>query len=752
MRKQVLIILSFFLFPALLLAQDHFQKAKNLFGKQEYAKAAQEFRQAADEYLSEKSLHELEDFEFENYLTALSSEGNCYYMLDDYEGVLQVVKQYDAALEMFVSLESGLRTKLQSYSYKMWGSYYYGQTDSDATLFKKSEKYYEESLENTDEPDDKQVLYEELAQLYYKWGLHDNDYSRYKAAYEELTSIEGKEDAYLMSHKAMCLARMGQTTASDEDAAVFFRNAIENIDYVIKKNSNDYEARRRKGKILMMQSDRLGIDNRKVARKCYEAYINFQRSNVGKRMDTMSETQREQNWLALHDFLYDCYRLGDYDSEMLYNLSLFSKGYLLEYAKNSTSITTRWNQVQKKLSPNDCAIEFVQYVGKQDKKRMGCLVLQSKGKPRFIDLFSTDSLLHLPLTSLYDLGDVITTTNSSTKDYLYNDKRLPQLIWTPQLLSAIGNARKIYFAPDGFLHLLAIEYLLPDTTKTCYRLSSTRILAQKRTVPKLGRALLCGGIAYETSLQPEERDNDVVAYRFLASKNTTINNLPWTEKEVDSIYKVRNNPNDTLIVGRDATDEAFLRLLKQKYDVIHLSTHGYFGGKIGIMNDIKPLSGDDSMSKSGLLFAGAAKTLADKSFDEDLFDGILSAAELSKQDLRNTDLIVLSACETGLGHLTDDGVYGIQRGLKQAGAQAMVLSLWDVNDYSANQLMRFFYEELASQTKKDIHAAFLKARQRLMENKEVIMQFDPETLTIKRGTKRFETPQHINPFIIIDAI
>ena len=235
-------------------------------------------------------------------------------------------------------------------------------------------------------------------------------------------------------------------------------------------------------------------------------------------------------------------------------------------------------------------------------------------------------------------------------------------------MSAICDAQKVYFAPDGLLYQLAIEYLMPDSTKICHRLSSTRILTKKRTAPKIESVLLCGGIEYDASFQPKEMDNDVAAYRFLAPQTTTIQNLPGTRKEVDSIYAIRNNNHDVLVVGNAATDETILWLLKQHYDVIHLSTHGFYGGRIGIYNDIKPLLGDESMSQSGLLFAGSANTLTDKNFDENLFDGVLSATELSRQDLSKTELIVLSACQTGLGHLTDDGVYGIQRGLKQAGA------------------------------------------------------------------------------------
>jgi len=243
----------------------------------------------------------------------------------------------------------------------------------------------------------------------------------------------------------------------------------------------------------------------------------------------------------------------------------------------------------------------------------------------------------------------------------------------------------------------------------------------------------------------------VVAYRFLSKQATTIKSLPEARKEVDSIFAIRNNPHDVLLIGDKATDEAFLRLLKRHDDVIHLSTHGFYGGRIGIYNDIKPLLDDESMSQSGLLFAGAANTLADHSFDENLYDGVISALEFSKQDLSHSELVVLSACQTGLGHLTNDGVYGIQRGLKLAGANAVILTLWQINDYSSSLMMRYFYEELEKQSSKNIHTAFLNARQRLMKAERVVYQFDASTFSTKKEIRRYNTPQHVNPFIIIDA-
>lgn len=692
-------------------------------------------------------------------LTQLFKEAERCYLTDDYQQLYSLLNNYaDTFKNNYEELGDSIDV-YRAYYAKMCGAYYYGFAEEESSSYY-SEYCYRNSLDVfNNRVETKTIsgmhpnavtLHQELAQLYYK-------VKRYSHAKEQLDTVYNYYENKLyegidsvtphyyntISQLAMCNARLGNfdLALSQIDEAI--------NDYFKKKKNKDYfETLRRRGKIMMLQADSLGTTRYKKAIDCYQQYVEERYRTISSEMNDMDEMQRGQYWLAIHQFLFDCFRLGNLAPEMLYDLSLFSKDYLVR--KNPSLV--KWKQVRQALRKNECAIEFVQYFGKNDEKRMGCLVLRNTSKkPEFIDLFSTDSLLQQRLTAYYSIGDAITSSLITIKDTLYNDQRLASMIWSPKLMTAIGNANQVYFSPDGMLHQLAIEYMMPDTNKVCYRLSSTRMITQKRNTPKLESALFCGGIDYEATYNPVSRNNDVIAYRFLSPQTTSISSLPGTRKEVDSIYTCRQHPQDTLLVGQKASDENLLRLLKKSFQVVHLSTHGYFGGKIGIFNDIKPLSHDESMSKSGLLFAGSANTLTDKNFDEEMFDGVLSATELSKQDFSKTELIVLSACQTGLGHLTDDGVYGIQRGLKLAGAHAMILSLWNVNDNSSNLLMRFFYEELERQLTKDIHAAFLAARRRLMNEEKISYQLDIDTFTIKIKTEKLNKPSHLNPFIIIDA-
>ena len=645
------------------------------------------------------------------HLIEIFKEAEQCYLMDDYQQLQTCLTNYSDAFKDNQSILGDSTDVYLAYYYKMCGAYYYGLAEDDSCAYY-AELCYRRSLDvfnSRNNVTNALVLHEELAQLFYKTRAYeqakvqlDSVYNYYDERLHDMGITSVMPNYYkTISQLAMCNGRLGN-----------FDLALEQIDEAIddyykkQKDADYYEALRKRGKILMMQADSLGSTHYKKAVESYQQYVNERYASIGNEMSTMNDSQRNQYWLATHQFMYDCFRLGNRAPEMLYDLTLFSKDYLVR--KNA--VRTTWKQVKQALGKNDCAIEFVQYYGKNDERRMGCLVLRNNSKkPLFIDMFATDSLLDLPLTRLHTIGSAIIYSENTVKDTLYRDERLPHLIWNTALMSAIGDATRVYFSPDGLFHQLAIEYLMPDDEKLCHRLSSTRVLTQKRISPKMDSALLCGGITFDASVQPNERDNDEMAYRFMAPHATSIKSLPWTRREVDSVLAVRNNPRDKMLVGENATDETFIKLLRQGYNVIHLATHGFFGGRIGIYNDIKALLNDESMSMSGLLFAGSVSTLADRSFDMTLSDGVLSAAELAKQDMSNTELIVLSACQTGMGELKEDGVYGLQRAFKIAGANTIIMTLWRTNDKATMRFMDVFYENLFSGNSK--YASFKKAQQ-----------------------------------------
>jgi CHAT domain-containing protein len=122
--------------------------------------------------------------------------------------------------------------------------------------------------------------------------------------------------------------------------------------------------------------------------------------------------------------------------------------------------------------------------------------------------------------------------------------------------------------------------------------------------------------------------------------------------------------------------------------------------------------------RSGLVFSGANDVWSKQNKNDSIDDGVLTAQEVSNIDMRKTDLVVMSACETGLGDIKgSEGVYGIQRAFKMAGVYFMIMSLWQVPDKETEEFMTSFYKNLIKQ--KDIKKAFAKTQ------KEMRTKYDP---------------------------
>ena len=169
-------------------------------------------------------------------------------------------------------------------------------------------------------------------------------------------------------------------------------------------------------------------------------------------------------------------------------------------------------------------------------------------------------------------------------------------------------------------------------------------------------------------------------------------------------------------------EESFKNLDGHKVGVIHLATHGFF------LEDLKdenrdliqrlggsgPKSGKNPLLRSGLILSGANNAWSGKVV-EGVEDGILTADEIARLNLTGTRLVVLSACQTGLGDVNNsEGVFGLQRAFKLAGAETLIMSLWEVSDNASSDLMSAFYREwLGGKSKQD---AFKEA-QRLVREK-----------------------------------
>ena len=198
---------------------------------------------------------------------------------------------------------------------------------------------------------------------------------------------------------------------------------------------------------------------------------------------------------------------------------------------------------------------------------------------------------------------------------------------------------------------------------------------------------LWGGINYGGNAKDIISDR---LTRHAIKRGETLMNLRYAYNEVMDISSILNvgHINNLTFTYNQATERAFKNRSGKKDYIIHVSTHGFFDDNADRRN---------SMLRSGLFFAGANQYWVNDSIEikPNQEDGILRAAEIATLDLSGCSLAVLSACETGLGfNDSSEGVYGLQRAFKLAGANLILMSLWDVDDRATNLLMTEFYRHL----------------------------------------------------------
>ena len=429
------------------------------------------------------------------------------------------------------------------------------------------------------------------------------------------------------------------------------------------------------------------------------------------------------------------------------------------YGDFTRSLTITWKDVKNELADGDVAIEFISTPFLDNDSVMYIALALKKGypEPKLIPLFEEKTLKEL--------------SNDNPNDA----QQLFHLVWNP-LLSELEGTRNVYFSPSGALYNIGIENLPISAEErmsdrfNMYRLSSTRLLALHPHSTSERKTALFGGLDYEMSPQDVASNNLKNAYHseFIAQNRDAsadfmerggFGALPFSLKEVKSASKLleANGYECHLFEGKDGTEEAFKSLSGKKVNVMHLSTHGAFVPKKEAKNtkqknnfrfirfdDAAPQAQeeDQSLTRSFLVMAGGNMLKNYDSIPEGIDDGILTAQEIAHTDLRSCDLVVLSACETALGDITNEGVMGLQRGFKKAGANTILMSLWKVDDQASSLLLTKFYENLLSKKMPKIDA--LKKAQDYVRNYEIEVEGKKE--------KIFSDPKFWTSFILLDGL
>lgn len=373
-----------------------------------------------------------------------------------------------------------------------------------------------------------------------------------------------------------------------------------------------------------------------------------------------------------------------------------------------------WKDVRASLNNNDIAIEFynIPIVHRSD------TIQNMSYEPRYCAVILKNDYHFPKIVPLCKELDLLELDDDS----LYYTDILNRLIWEP-LEPELNGMQNIFFSADRVLHHIGIEHAqLKDGSKinnhyNIYRLSSTRVLVETRKNDKSKNAVLYGGLLYD--LEPEQLIEESRNGEFRsekASRAVELSNLrygvkylPGTKQEVEDIYMEFSDKNIGCDIVTDiaGTEESFKSLVSKNVDIIHLATHGFYWSEetaeernyvsfLTNMNNKSQSFDDKALLRSGLFFTGANICLAGEKLPDDVEDGVLTAQELSKMNLGNVDMVVMSACQSGLGETSGEGVFGLQRGFKLAGANTLLMSLWEVDDEATKILMTEFYKNYLS--------------------------------------------------------
>ena len=310
-------------------------------------------------------------------------------------------------------------------------------------------------------------------------------------------------------------------------------------------------------------------------------------------------------------------------------------------------------------------------------EHMAAVVIRRQAPPRVVGLGPVSTIDALVGQFRDDLIERRDAVNARAK-------ALHSVLIDP-LKKSLEGASELIISPDGALNLVPFSALTNQQGRRLTSQYTLRYLTTARqlvaltepSLPPRRKAVLLADAAFG---RRAEKDMAVAKRGLGDTLPKSMAPLPGTRLEANALASLLRGQGHTLYMGDDAS-EARLRALHGPL-ILHVATHGFF---------LPDQDGARPMLRSGLALAGFDARL-DRPHDD---DGLLTAMDISGLDLYGTELVVLSACETGLGEVAQgDGVFGLKRALALAGSRTQVLSLWKVDDNATAALMTAFYQRL----------------------------------------------------------
>ncbi|MBC8490242.1 MAG: CHAT domain-containing protein [Bacteroidetes bacterium] len=381
------------------------------------------------------------------------------------------------------------------------------------------------------------------------------------------------------------------------------------------------------------------------------------------------------------------------------------------FAKHYDKKRHSWQEIKSMLGQDEAFVQIIRFP-KSDSVIYVALIISNKETehPQMIVLNDGESL------EKEHFENYITNINNGYKsNELYNDTGSFINYWK-KIENLVTGKKTIYFLPDGIYNKINIAALMMAKKKFVYEIHDIVLLTsvndyteQKEVIdPKNNIAVLIGAPDFfrnrqnDTILAVNNTVNSNTFFNYSSLRSEELTPLPLSGNEVRYVDSILSEFNwkTQLYTAENATEDIVKTLRSPK--ILHISTHGFFTDLISDLENSqnKLLLENDFTSTtinplfcSGLYLAGAQNSLNGNYIIDDFSeDGILTAYEVTNLNLDSTKLVVLSACETGLGDiLHGEGVFGLQRAFSIAGAENIIMSLWKVDDRATQLFMKKFY-------------------------------------------------------------
>ncbi len=367
------------------------------------------------------------------------------------------------------------------------------------------------------------------------------------------------------------------------------------------------------------------------------------------------------------------------------------------FAKEQEELKITWSEIKESLREGEASIEIIRNIKKYagDSIYYAALILKNNSDSPTLVVFRNGSEMEARSFNYY--------RNAIKFDV--GDERSYKTYWEP-MESILEGAQTIFLSTDGIFNKISFNTLW-DFHEEKYVIdryqvrlvSNTKEIKEYRNStysPDGNLALIFGNPDFGSSSASLAELSRAANYGF-GSKG--VPQLPGTKIEIDKLgITLKENGWTSQIQTLKNASEASFKDMKNPR-LLHIATHGFF------MSDIKPKDdgtafgihmknvNTNPLFRSGLLLSGANETILGQKNTIGEEDGILTAYEAMNLNLDNTELVVLSACETGLGEIKNgEGVYGLQRAFIVAGAKSLIMSLWKVNDTTTQIMINSFYD------------------------------------------------------------